>query len=344
MSRENKSKKIDIKYLAELAGVSISTVSRVLNRSPGASEKTIKKVSELAKKAGYYPDSIAKGLRLKKTYTIGVIFNDIQNPFYSDILWSINEKLHQVNYSMLVSYSNWDADREKENIMNFLSQKVDGIIMTPCRETSSNLQILVDKEIETVFVDSFSNYKNISYSCSNHKRASYLGTEHLIKYGHKDILLVSAMPLTSFSRLFIKGYKQALSDYKIKLNKDLIIPLNNMTIENCCDTFKAIISNKEITFTGIMITSDFLAMCLYMILNELDFKIPQDYSIIGYDDIIIASALYPPLTTIHQSRKEIGYTAVRILLNNIENKKNRIVQKAVIEPYLIERDSVKKIN
>ena len=344
MSIDKKNKKANIKYLAKLAGVSISTVSRALNRSPEASEKTIARINELAKRVGYYPDSIAKGLRINKTHTIGVIFNDIQDPFFSDILWTINEELYQFGYSTIICYSNWQVNRERANIINLLSKKVDGIIMTPIEEDSKNIDLLINNNIETVFVDSFSKHTTISYACSNHAKAAYLGTEYLLKCGHKDILLVCAIPASSFSKLFIKGYKKALNNYKIKIRNDLIFNLDSISHEYCYNIFKDIISKNKNKFTGVMITSDFIAICFYKATNDLGLKIPQNYSIVGYDDIIISSALSPPLTTVSQSRKEIGYNAVQILINNIENKKNKIFKKVIIEPLLVERNSVKKIN
>lgn len=107
-------KKINIKYIAKVSGLSTSTVSRALRSDPGASQKTINKVLKIAEKLNYFPDSVAKSLRSSKTNTIGIIFNDMNNPFYNDVLWAINERLNENNYSMMVTYSNWDLKRERK--------------------------------------------------------------------------------------------------------------------------------------------------------------------------------------------------------------------------------------
>jgi LacI family transcriptional regulator len=343
-NKEEKDQKVNIKYIAKIANVSPMTVSRALRKTPGVSKKTIEKINNLAKKLNYYPDFVAKNLRLNKTNTIGVILNDVKNPFYSDVLWAINEKLHESNYSTLVSFSNWDINLERDIISNLISKKVDGIIMSPISEKDDNLKLLLNRNIEIVFVDSYSNCKDISYSSTDHKKAAYIGTDYLIRCGHKDILLISVMPLASFSKQFLEGYENALRDNNIKKNGGHIIQLPNTSFDYCYNLLKELIKKTPNFFTGIMFISDFLAISFYKVANELGLKIPDDYSIVGFDNIDITSALNPPLTTINQPRKEIGYEAVRILLKNINNPKSRVIEKVISEPYLIKRDSVKKLN
>ena len=120
-----------------------------------------------------------------------------------------------------------------------------------------------------------------------------------------------------------------------------------MEFKNNCDTFKKLIMNNnfknKLTFTGVITIGDFFAISIYKAVNELGLSIPDDFSVVGYDNIEIASALYPPLTTVHQSRKAIGENAVRILLHNIHNKNNRIIENSIISPYIIVRKSVKRL-
>ena len=343
-NKKEKDNKVNIKYIAKIANVSPMTVSRALRKTPGVSKKTIKKINNLSKKLNYYPDFVAKNLRLNKTNTIGVILNDVKNPFYNDVLWAINEKLHESGYSTLINFSNWDFNLEKEMISNLISKKVDGIIMSPVNGKDDNLKLLLNRNIEIVFVDSYSNFKDVCYSSINHKKAAYIGTDYLIKCGHKNILLISTMPSASFSKQFIEGYKEALKDNNIKKYEDLIIQLPNTSFDYCYNLLKELIKKNPTLFTSIMFISDFLAISFYKVANELNFKIPDDYSIVGFDNLDINSALSPPLTTINQPRNEIGYEAVRILLNNINNPKNKVFEKVIKEPFLIIRDSVKKLN
>lgn len=340
---EKEKQKVNIKFLAKVSGLSPITVSRALRKTLGVSIKNIKLVNDLAKQYNYYPDLIAKNLRLNKTNTIGVIFNDVKNPFYSDVLWAINEKLHESKYSTIICFSNWDINLEKENIINLISKKVDGIIISPVSGKDDNLKLIIDRNIETVFVDSVADFEGISYSSTDHKKAGYLSTSYLIECGHKDILLISVMPKSSFSNQFIEGYKEAIINNKLKLKENLIIQLPDTSFENCYIFLKDKLMDKGTSFTGVVFISDFLAISFYRAVNELGFKIPEDYSIIGFDNLDIASALSPPLTTINQSRIDIGHEAVRLLLYNLNNPNNRVFKKVINNPYLVLRNSVKKL-
>lgn len=206
------------------------------------------------------------------------------------------------------------------------------------------MDILIENNIETVFVDSYPDHENICYSGANHEQAAYIGIKELIKNGHKEIMLFNAMPLTLFAKQFYDGYTKALNEHKIKIDNRLIINLKSMKFENGYKVFKELVNKKKVKFSAVWVISDILAMSIYKAANELGLSIPEDFSIIGYDNIEVISSLNPPLTTIHQSRDEIGSNAVRILLHNINNKENKIIEKSILDTYLVERKSVKNIN
>lgn len=347
-SKKKNPNKIDIKYIAKVAGVSPSTVSRALRKDTTASPKTIEKITSIAKELNYYPDSLAKGLREKKTQTIGIILNDLNNPFYTEILSTIGEILNEKNYSMIVNYSNWDFDREKKNIITLLSKRVDGIIISPVDDKSKNIDILFDNDIETVLIDCYPYFKNVSYVYTEHGKGAVLATEYLIKNGHKDILLFTGPYKYSLAKQFLNGYLQTLKKHHIKVKEELIVQSNDLSIDGGYKTFKKILTEnsirKNINFTAVITISDLLAIGIYKVANELGFDIPGNYSIIGYDNIKVTSALRPPLTTIHQPRRRIGVNSTRILLNNISNENKKIIEKVAFDPYIVIRGSVRKIN
>ena len=347
-SKKKNPNKIDIKYIAKVAGVSPSTVSRALRKDTAASPKTIEKITSIAKELNYYPDSLAKGLREKKTQTIGIILNDLNNPFYTEILSTIGEILNEKNYSMIVNYSNWDFDREKKNIITLLSKRVDGIIISPVDDKSKNIDILFDNDIETVLIDCYPYFKNVSYVYTEHGKGAAIATEYLIKNGHKDILLFTGPYEYSLAKQFLNGYLETLKKHNVKAKKELIVKANNLSIESGYKIFKKILTEnstgKNIYFTAIVTISDLLAIGIYKVANELGFDIPGNYSIIGYDNIKVTSALNPPLTTIHQPRRRIGVNSTRILLNNISNENKKIIEKVAFDPHIVIRGSVRKIN
>ena len=344
----NNSTKVTIKQIAKLAGVAPSTVSRALSTDPKTSPDTIKKISELARDLNYYPDSLAKGLREKKTRTVGIILNDLNNPFYTEVLSSIGESLNERGYSMIVSYSNYENEREKKNILSMLSKRVDGIIISPIDDKSKNIEFLIQNNINAVIIDCLPRFENISYVYTDHGKGAEIATEYLIQNGHRDILLFLGPYETSLAGQFRDSFFKTLKKHRIKHRDDLILKAKEFSMDGGYNAFKNILTvndqNISHNFTGIVTCGDLLALGIYAVANELRFEIPINYSIIGYDNIKVTSALSPPLTTIHQPRKRIGIQSARILIENIENENKKVIEKIVFEPNLVIRGSVRKIN
>lgn len=340
--------RITIQHIAEIAGVSISTVSRALCEDSTANEKTASRIIEIANQVGYYPNLLAKGLRQNKTFNIGIIFNDLNNPFYTEILSEIGIVLNEKKYSSFICYSHYNLDQERQNIILLLAKKVDGIIISPIDEKSENIKILSQNNVEAIIIDSFPYFKNHSYVYSNHRMGVELATEYLIKNGHRTILLITAPAQEKIKAThFIKGYIHTLKKHKIPVREELIMQSEELSIESGYETFKKLltenIKGKNIDFTGIVTISDLLAIGIYKVANELGFSIPGNYSIVGYDNIEVTSALTPPLTTIHQPRKRIGRESILLLLSNIEHEE-RVVKNIPFEPHLVVRGSVRNIN
>ena len=339
--------RVTIKHIAEVAGVSVSTVSRALRDDPTANAKTKRRVVEIAHRLHYYPDYLAKGLRQNRTNTIGIIFNDLRNPFYTEILAEMGDVLNSRNYSSFICYSDYDSEREKKNIMSLLSKRVDGIIISPIDEKSDSIDFLTRNNIETVVIDSYPYFEGICYVYSDHRHGVELATEYLINNGHRDILLITA-PAKEKTKIdhFVKGYLRTLGRHGIEFKEELNIQSEENSIESGYETFKKVltegIGNRNLHFTGIVTVSDLLAVGIYKVANELGISIPGDYSLVGYDDIEMTSALTPPLTTIHQPRKRIGRDSIRLLLHNIENV-DRVIERVGYEPHIVIRGSVRNV-
>ena len=344
----NNSTRVTIKQIAKLAGVAPSTVSRALSNDPKTSPDTIKKIRELARDLNYYPDSLAKGLREKKTHTVGIILNDLNNPFYTEVLSSIGESLNERGYSMIVSYSNYENEREKKNILSMLSKRVDGIIISPIDDKSKNIEFLIQNNINAVIIDCLPRFDNISYVYTDHGKGAEIATEYLIQNGHRDILLFLGPYETSLAGQFRDSFFKTLKKHRIQHRADLILKAKEFSMDGGYNAFKNILTvndqNISHNFTGIVTCGDLLALGIYAVANELRFEIPVNYSIIGYDNIKVTKALSPPLTTIHQPRKRIGIQSARILIENIENENKKVIEKIVFEPNLVIRGSVRKIN
>lgn len=341
-------RKITIKHIAKVAGVSVSTVSRALRHDPKANVKTTQRVLDIAQKLNYYPDYHAKTMRQRKTGTIGVILNDLTNPFYSEILAEIGEVLYKKEYSMFICYSNWDLDRERKNVLSLLSRRVDGVVICPVHEESENIQLLSDNGVEVVIIDCYPFFKENSYVYTEHGKGAIIATEYLIRNGHRNILLFTGPLHGSLEHNFVNGYFETLKKYGIEAREEFMIRSKELTIESAYETFKKLITENRqgigIDFTAVVTICDLFAVGIYRVANELGFNIPGNYSIVGYDNIDVTAALAPPLTTIHQPRKEIGTESVKILLNNIENETMKDQKIVTFEPFIVVRGSVRKLN
>lgn len=227
-----------------------------------------------------------------------------------------------------------------------LSKGVDGIIISPVNIKSENITLIREEDLKTVYIDFAPDFDNINYVHVNHEHASYNATEYLIKKGHKDILLLNGPFQLSVSKDFLKGYLQALMNYGIRVKRSLI-KYTELSLEGGYETIKKLYSSKNSEnpniFSAVLSLSDMLAIGVYGASKEIGFKIPDDLSIVGYDNISMSPYLSPPLTTIHAPKIRIGKLSIKILLDQIENK-DKEFHKIILDTRLIERDSVKDIN
>jgi len=346
MDKTQKKVNINIKYLAGVAGVSPSTVSRALRGDPTANDKTASRILAIAKELNYYPNLLAKGLRDKKTKTIGIILNDLKNPLYYETIKVIGDILNNLDYTMILCDSNFNLDLERKNIITMLSKGVDGIIISPVNIKSENIALIRDNDLNAVYIDFAPEFENINYVHVDHEHASYIATEYLIKKGHKDILLLNGPFQLSVSKDFLKGYLQALINNDITFNKSLIT-YTELSVQGGYEVIKKLfLSNKPrkyFDFSAVLSLSDMLAIGVYEASKELGFKIPDDLSVIGYDNIFMTGYLSPPLTTIHAPKIRTGRLSINILLDQIENRSSEF-QKIILDIRLIERESVKDIS
>jgi DNA-binding LacI/PurR family transcriptional regulator len=338
-----KPKSITIKFIAEQANVSFSTVAKALHDDPVINEKTREKVKAIAKKLNYRPNILAKGLRNRKTKIIGMILNDLQSPFYSEIYKAVGDVLNKRGYTMLLLDSSYDEKLEMKNISTMISQGVEGIIISPVSRDSKSIKALLEDRVDTVFIDNRPSDPDINCVYVDHQEAARLATEHLIQEGHRNILLLNGPVDLPSSQDFRKGYVETLAAHGISA-RDEMVKNNPISIERTCDQMDAIFSGKdslhEDDFTAILSLSDVIAIGVYESALRHGFKIPAKYSVIGYDNILATKYLDPPLTTVQQPKVQTGLDSINLLLDQIENGCNEHRQ-IVLNPELIIRSSVR---
>lgn len=337
-----------IRDLAKLAGVSVATVSRSLNNSPLVQEATKQRILKLADEIGFESNASARGLATAKVSTIGIILPPEYDQFgkqlyYSSLISDLRDTLERANYDLIVTFST-NRFTGKSNILSLVNRKkVDGLIIL--RETleHSLLDFLEKKNIPYIFSHYPPNFEDISVDAvyPDHLWGGKLAGEHLLSVGCQRMMCISAENQANEFVLRERGFARALAAYNLDFSEEqkLCAPL---TIN---DGYRLVMeqSSQFRATEGVFVVTDLLAFGVIAGLKDIGMAIPKDISIIGYDDIPLASMLKPRLTTIHQPREEIARKTCKRLIERIEHaEKSPIKIKETIRPHLIVRESCKK--
>ncbi len=330
-----KKRYVTIRDIAKAANVSINTVSRALNNKPDINKETKKRVLEAAENLGYIKNVTASLLRKSSTKTIGVIFKDIVNPFFVEVLKGVEKATKENNYSLLLIDAEKNATIEKESIKLMCEKRVDGILISPIRDRkkpANRFTELDDLKIPYVIVGDHFEEISADEIYANDLTGGYLATKHLVEKGRKKIIFLDVYShnFVSYSRL--TGYKKALNEANIPFDKNLIFKVKEETTAAYRKVIK--ILNEKVDFDAIFCFNDILAYGALKAFREKGIKIPEDIMIVGYDDIIYSSII--DLTTIKIPKFELGYRAFNMLLEKIE-KKSRKSRKVVLDVKLIKR-------
>ncbi|HQV84963.1 MAG TPA: LacI family DNA-binding transcriptional regulator [Chitinophagaceae bacterium] len=341
-----KKNNVTIQSMAKTLGVSVTTISRVLNglgEQFRISKKTIELVTTTADKLNYRPNNIAKGLRLKKSSTIGLILPDITNTWFAQLALGIEKEARKHHYNIFLCNSNDDIKVEKKSIALLQSWMVDGIIIAPIGLESEHLQKASKSGTPLVLIDRFFEGVNLPYISSNDFEGSLEATQYLINYGHKKIACFQGIVGTSPNNQRVNGYKQALKNNKIHFDPSLVMG-EDFGFNNGYTCAKKLIKHlAKSKITAIISMGNQITLGILKALKEEGVQIPNDLSIISFDEQEYSDLLYTPLTTVSHMNENIGDVALKMLFNQF-GKSTRIKPKnVVLNSKLIIRDSVKKI-
>jgi LacI family transcriptional regulator len=332
--------RVTIKDIAREANVSETTVSRVLNDKPDVSDETKAKIEKIMKEKGYKPNGIARGLVLDKTYTIGLIIPDISNPYFPEVAKGVENKAKDLGYSVIFSDTDNDKEEEKNAIELLKSKRVDGIILSLSIKNSNELKKLEKEDFPVVQIDRKvpgSKYPTIAIDNND---SAFKATKHLIDMGHTKIAHLTGDLDTKTGQDRLVGFKQALSQFDISYKEDWILE-GDYSKESGFKLTNILLEQEERP-TAIFAANDLMAIGAYEAIFNYGLKIPKDISIIGHDDIGIASTIRPGLTTMAQPKYKLGQEAAKILIKEIEDKKIEAGKSILLELSLVERESVRK--
>jgi LacI family transcriptional regulator len=323
---------VTVKQIAEMAGVSVNTVSRALNGKPDVNENTRQRVLEVAKKLGYVPNRSALSLKKQKTHIVGVIIEDNANPFWAEVLKGVESAAKSKGYHVILVNTSRNYEDEIEGIRMMLERRVDGILIAPNQKKYDDLFEL--KKLGVPFVIMGRHIKEfeelgIPMVYSDEISGGYRATKHLIERGCKRIAFIGAQPYNTASKERCEGYKKALKEAGLEINTKLI-KTGGIEIEGGYKSVKELVENG-IQFDGIFAYNDLMAFGVLKALKELNLKVPEDVKVVGYDDIPYSSIITPSLTTMRIKKQEMGKEAFEILFDH--------KRKIVLETELVERES-----
>ncbi len=333
----------NIKDLAERIGLSVTTVSRVLNGKSKAyriSTATSEKVLAAASAYNYSPNRIARGLRLDKTETIGLIIPDISNPFFASIAKIIEVEARNKGYSIILCDSLDDVITEAE-LLNLLSgRKVDGIIIAPAGKMSSHIEEIQQQGIPVMVIDRYFPGTKLPYVTSDNYLGTMLAMEHLIEMGHFRIACIQGISGISANNDRVMGYRDALLKSGV-LPDDALILGYDFGVENGYVQTKKLLALPDRP-TAILALSNLISLGTLRALKEAGLIVPDDISIVSFDEQPYSAFLACPMTTVEQPREEIGKLAVDSLVNIIDKVLSAKAINLKLQPRLIYRESVRK--
>lgn len=311
--------KLSVKEIAEMAGTSVATVSRVINQNGRFSKATEKRVKDIIEEYGYQPNQLARGLRVQHTQVIGILVPDITNEFFASITKEVQKHLLVQNYMTLICSTNENVMEAKEQLRMLLAQKVSGIIYIGGEDITESINIptvYIDRDPRDMKTELDDNYAMIE--CDN-IQGGYLAGQELVKKGARKIAYVCYGGNLSTTKKRIQGCRAALQEAGLELNPEYGVYVNEVSLEEGKRATEHIVNDLK-GVDGIFYMSDLLAVGGVGYLTEKHIHVPDQIRLVGFDDITISSSIYPRLTTVHQPVDEFGRLAAQRILDMINGK------------------------
>lgn len=312
---------VNLKAVAKIAGVSIATVSRVLNNDPVVKGETKLAVDKAIKSSGYRPNRVAQRLRstIPSRKLIGLLIPDIQNPFYVDVIRGIEDFAYAQGSAVLIGNFSQDHKREKMYIDILRSESVNGFIVAPTTSMDQAVKDLIQEGNSVVCIDRGLINFPVDIVKSDNENGAFKATEHLLKLGHKRIGLITGDPSIPTTQERITGYKNALAQNGIMVDEKLIIGKKS-DFKSGVEIAAQLLDLPERP-TALFTTNNLLTLGALETIHACGLSIPNQIAIVGFDDVYWANSLNPPLTAVRQFGFEIGRRAIELLYQRLTDPK-----------------------
>ena len=314
-----------LKDVAAYVGVHPSTVSRVLHGKENLriSKETNDKILKAVKKLNYIPDFTARALRMKKSFTIGLIVPDILNPYFARIVRRVEQLGFEKKYTVIVCNTEENQEKEILFLNQLISRGVDGIVLAPVQERNDHIKDLIEKKIPLVLIDRIFDDIKVDSVITNNADSVINAVSHLVKLGHKQIAFLRGQKNIYTIKNRLAGYLDALEKFNLKKNNKYIVG-NGFEFEDGYTATQELLKLPKVPTAIISSGGDLVTLGAIKAIYENGLKIPEDISLISFFDSLYSPFLATPLTTISHFRKRIGEEAFQLLLKQIESKRKRI--------------------
>lgn len=333
--------KVNIKDISAKTGLSISTVSRVLSGKAEQyriGEKSQQIIIEAAKEFNYIPNQFAANLRTGKSKTIALIVPSLNNPFFADLASTINAEVRKYGYITMISDSDENLEIEELELQQVISRNVEGLIIAPCGNNWEYIKQLHDQGLPIICIDRYFEKLDIPFVSTDNYNGAYNATKHLIENGHSLISCIQGVKEATPNRLRVKGFIDAMAEAGIG-NYNIVG--DDYSVQNGYLETRLLLQQKERP-TAIFTLSNMLAMGCMKALKEMNVRIPEDISLITFDDHLYLDYLSTPLSCIAQPVSDISKIAIKFLFSRINNNEVKTSQ-ILLKPEMKFRKSVKRI-
>ncbi|MGO9088191.1 MAG: LacI family DNA-binding transcriptional regulator [Candidatus Sulfotelmatobacter sp.] len=304
-----------IKDIARLAGVSVATVSGVLNNKPTIKPKLVERVRKAMDALDYHPDHVARSLRVRRTLTVGIIIPDVTNPFFTDVIRGVEQEAQSSGYSVILCDSNEDSELERRNLNMLLSRRVDGVLLAPATAPSVH-DLRIRERFPIVLIDRVPLGFNGPAVMTDNFGAAYEGTQHLIELGHRQIAIITGQLGLSNGLDRLEGFRKALQEEHLAL-PDEYVQKGNFQLES---GYRCGLELMRLPAppTAIFSCNNKMTLGLMRSLVEMRVNCPKAVSVLGFDDFEWSAYFNPRLTTIAQPTYEMGKQAMQVLLRTLQ--------------------------
>lgn len=331
-----------IKDVARLAGVSTTTVSHVINKTRFVAEDTTKAVLEAVNQLNYSPSAVARSLKVNTTKSIGMIITTNEAPYFAEIVSAVEEYCYNNGYSLFLCNTQNNPEKIKNHFDMLLKKRVDGILVMCSEYREDAFALFKSTDVPMVIMDWGPNEDQSDRIIDHCLEGGYLAARHLIENGHKDIAIIAGYLYKTTAKARYDGFVKAMKEAGLPIRSEWVLE-NDFQPEGGYESMNYILKQKTLP-TAVICGCDMMALGVISAITEKGLQVPQDISVIGYDNIHSSRFFAPPLTTIHQSKIRLGEMALELLLERIKNSDIVHTPKVLeFHPELVVRKSVRNL-